>query len=359
MASLLQLEGSWTGREATLAALLVVVAALFLVTLLFSAYAVALRMRNKARDRRRTAFGDRWREPLLLAVADPDAIDALRATIREDERLHFVGFAVQYARRLRGEGRAALRDIVRPYLGDVVARADARSVEVRARAIQTLGMLGLPEHAGRVISALDDPSPLVAMVAARALAQEESPAYAAAVLERLPRFDGWNRRFLASMLAAMGPQVGETLRRALADSQAEPKARAVLAEALQLQGDPLAGDVAVEVLQGTSDRDLQAAALRLLHSVGRPQHAPVVRGFLDSGDAVVRTQALRALGSVGSESDVPRLLEAMADASPWTALSAARAVSAAGARSVLTEIGASESGAAGLARQVLAEGTAS
>ncbi len=359
MGSILQLGGSWTGREATLATLLVLVAALFLATLFFSVHVVVLRLRNRARERRRAIFDDRWRDSLLRAIADPDAIGDLRTLVRENEHLHFVGFAVQYARRLRGEGRAALREIVRPYLGEVVARADATSVEVRARAVQTLGLLGLPEHAEKVISALDDPSPLVAMVAARALAQEESPAYAAAVLERLPRFDGWNRRFLASMLAAMGLQVAGTLRAALADAQVRPSVRAVLAEALQLQGDLLAGDVAVEVLQSAGDPDLQVAVLRLLHAVGRPEHASAVRPFVDAADPAVRASALSALGAVGAESDVPRLLQAMADPLPWIALSAARAANLAGARSALVEIGESESRVAPLARQVLAEGMAS
>jgi hypothetical protein len=73
-------------------------------------------------------------------------------------------------------------------------------------------MLGLPRYASTVVAALDDPSPLVAMVAARSLAQEESTEYAHAVLKRLHRFGGWNRRFLASMLASMGPRVADTLR---------------------------------------------------------------------------------------------------------------------------------------------------
>jgi HEAT repeat protein len=343
------------GRDALLAALVVVVAALFVVTLVFSAYAVSLRMRNRARDRRRARFAARWSEPLLVAVSDPEATAALRADVREEEQLAFVGFAVQYARRLRGEGRDTMRAVVRPYLDRVAQRAEAPSIEVRARAIQTLGMLGLPEHAPRVIAALDDPSPLVAMVAARALAQEESAEYAAAVLARLSRFQGWNRRFLASMLAAMGPQVSATFRGGLADPAVEPRTRAVLAEALILQGDLLAGDVAAQVLAAAVPRDLHVAALRLLHAVGRPDHAPIVREHVTSSDDVVRAQALRALGGVGTTSDVPMLLDAMGDASPWVALSAARAALEAGARSALLEIGRSERSTAALARQVLSE----
>lgn len=331
------------------------VAALFVVTLAFSAYAIALRLHHKARDRIRARFADRWRDRMLLAVADEDEAVALRESIREDERLYFVGFAVQYARRVRGEGREGLRGMVRPYLDQVATRADSPSVEVRARAIQTLGTLGLPEHSARVMSALDDPSPLVAMVAARALAQEESSEYAAAVLSRLARFQGWNRRFLAAMLAAMGARVAATLRDAFADPRGEPRARAVLAEALQIQGDPLAGDVAVEVLGSTTDQDLLASSLRLLHEIGRPEHAAAVRSLCASPDDVVRAQALRTLGSVGSEIDVPSLLEAMEDASPWAALNAARGVLEAGGARVLSEIAASGQPTAVLARQVLSE----
>ena len=292
---------------------------------------------------------------MLLAVSDQDEATALHENIREDERLHFVGFAVQYARRVRGEGLDGLRAMVRPYLDQVALRADSHSVETRARAIQTLGTLGLPEHSARVIAALDDPSPLVAMVAARALAQEEWPEYAAAVLSRLGRFEGWNRRFLASMLASMGAQVSATLRAALADPSGEPGTHAVLAEALQIQGDPLAGDAAVEVLGSATDQDLLASALRLLHAIGRPDHAAAVRSLCASRDDVVRALALRTLGSVGTESDLPSLLAAMEDASPWAALNAARGVLEAGGGRVLSEIAASERASAVLARQVLSE----
>ncbi len=338
-----------------MAALIVVVATLFVVTVVFSMYAVGLRLRHQARDRRRDAFAEKWREPTLGALAAPESIASFTAAIRDDERIHFVGFAVQYARRLRGDGRDTIRALAKPYLGVIARRADSANVEIRARAIQTLGLLGLPEHAPRVMAALDDRSPLVAMVAARALSQEESPEYAAAVLGRLGRFEGWNRRFLASMLAAMGPKVASTLREGLRNAGAEPRARAVLAEALLLQGDPLAGDVAAEVLDTASDRDLQITALRLLASVGRPDHAATVRRHTDAADEVVRAQALRALGAVGSESDVRGLIEAMSDPSPWVALSAARAVLDAGGRSALAEIGSSDRATAAIARQVLSE----
>ena len=331
-----------------------IAAALFVLTLVFAAYVLLLRLRHEARDRQRARYASKWQHPLLLALGDDEAARALQASVREDERLPFVGFAVQFARRLRGGERASLGRLVKPFLGPILERADARRLEVRARAIQTLGTLGLPEHAGRVLAALDDESALVAMVAARALALGQEPAYAQAVLSRLPRFTGWNRRFLASMLASMGPSVTATLRSALADASAESRARAVAAEALRIQGDIGAGDIAAEVLKTSQDKEIVASTLRLLRGVGRPEHAAAVRMHAGSTDPAVRGQALHALGIVGGEGEIPQLVEAMRDPSPWVALNATEGLLAAGGVALLAEMAASGDGVGALARQVLA-----
>jgi len=345
------------GHEPVFGALIAIVAALFIVTLVFSVYAFVLRLRHEARDRERARYASKWKDRILLALADDDEARALQESVEEDERLPFVGFAVQYARRVRGDGREALSRLVKPFLGPIVERADSRRVEIRARAIQTLGTLGLPEHSARLIAALDDPSPLVAMVAARALSFGEAPEYAEAVLSRLHRFTGWNRRFLASMLASMGPSVTATLRAGLADSGAEARSRAVAAEALQIQADLGAGDVAAGVLRTTTDRDLLASTLRLVREVGRPEHAESVRMHVRSPDLAVRAQALHALGTVGGEAEIPQLVEAMRDPSPWAALNATEGLLAAGGGRLLAEMAASGDGVGALARQVLAGGS--
>jgi len=355
MPDLLGLPEVQTLRESAFVGLIVIIGALLLVTIAFSTYAIFLRAAHHSREARWAHLTEQWREPVLSAVADPDTIPAVHDTVGDKQGLHFVRFVLEYARRVRGEEKRTLRELVRPYLGEIAERAGSRSIEVRARAIQTLGTLGLPQHADKVIAALDDPSPLVAMVAARALSREETPQYADAVLARLGRFEGWNRRFLAAMLAAIGPEVSEALRRGLADGDAQPWGRAVQADALHMQGDFLAGDVAAEVLGSTEDHELLTSALRLLADVGRTAHMPAVRAHCASPDVVIRAQALRALGTLGGADEIPRLLGAMDDPSPWAALYAARGVRDAGGREVLTEVAASDHPRALLAGQVLSE----
>jgi len=346
------------GQEGLLA-LMIVVGVLFAGTLVLSTYAVVMRSVHVAQDKETRERTERWRDPVLSAVADPALIPSVQALVGEDDAVPFLSFVIEYARRVRGEERSVLRTLAAPFLPRMAEGGRSRRTEMRAWAVQTLGTLGLPDHEDVVVAALDDPSPLVAMVAARALAREDTPQYAEAVLARLDRFTEWNRLFLASMLAAMGPEVSPSLRAGLSDASASTATRAVMAEALRLEGDFASGDVAAEIVGTTQDRELLASALRLLAAVGRPTHAALVRPLCSSPDAIVRAQALHALGSLGGDEDVPLLVDAMDDTDPWPALYAARGARDAGGREALRRLIAEGGRSASLARQVLAEEGAS
>jgi HEAT repeat protein len=276
--------------------------------------------------------------------------------VGKDEDLYFVDLVLRYARRVRGADRTTLRQLAAPYLTQVATRAQGADVERRARAVQTLGELGLPAHADTVVAALDDASPLVAMIAARALARKETPQYADAVLARLHRFTSWRPSFLASMLSSMGPEVGSVLRRTLGNSSIDPEVRAIAATALRHLHDLDSAPVAAEVLNSEKQRDLLASCLRLLGTVGGPRDLPTVRRLMDSPDFVVRATAVGALGSLGEQSDLARLRQiAVDDESHWVAINAARALREAGDVEVLRKLASSGHDRASVAVQVLAE----
>ncbi len=347
--------GALSLRESALVVLALIIAALLVLAIVFALYTVALRVQNDFRERRRRRLAARWQEPVLVALADPDRIAQVHALVDERDRLQFVHFVLDYARRVRGNERETLRTLAEPYLAPIAQRVWSKRQEVRTRAVQTLGTLGLPHYAGEVVTALDDPSPLVAMVAARALASREHPEYAPAVLRRLHRFETWSRGFLASMLSAIGSEGAPAIRETLSDAEEAPWVRAVAAEALRALKDLEAGDPAAAVVEAEEDPELLAAALRLLSVVGRPEHAGIVRVRCASPDATVRSAALGALGILGDEEDVKRLLGAMADPSPWVAIHAARGLREAGAIQLLSDLADSDHPRALLARQILLE----
>lgn len=344
-----------TLEDAGLLTLIAVILLLLLVTVAFSGYTVLLRVGHEMRQRLWTRLSAEWEGPVLRALADPELASCVHEAVLRRYRSHFVRFVLEYSRRVRGEERSTLREMAQPYLAPLVRRSRSRRVEVRVGAIETLGALGLPVYQKEVLAALDDPSPVVAMVAARALAREEFPEHATPVLARVHRFRHWNPRFLAAMLAAMGTEIAASLRRALADRERPPWVRAVAAEALCIQKNPDAGDVAAGVLAEARDPELLVAALRLLELVGRPEHATAVRALRGSEHVMVRAHALHALGTLGDEGDVPLLLEAIGDPSPWVALHAARGLREAGAADLLAHLSDSDDPRALLAAQVVEE----
>jgi len=244
--------------------------------------AIAFRMRTVSRERTRASRFGEWQTALHGFLYDRSGSERLQPTVDRGATTDFLNFLLLYVRRLEGEERDEIRRLAEPHLSPILEQLQSRSEELRMRVVQTLGELGLPRHADEVIAALDDPSPLVAMVAASTLARTENADYAGEILARLGRFDLWRQDFLAAMLISMGAGATGALRRTLDDDEAPPRVRAVAADALGALNDPLSGDVAARVLGAEVDVELRAASLRLLASVGREDHLPVVRTSLSA-----------------------------------------------------------------------------
>jgi len=316
--------------------------------------AVALRMSNDSKARRWARLEKLW-EPLSLDVvvglAPPDR---LWAQVDRKDRLRFLNYLLRFAKRVSGSERRIVDDLAAPYLDLILPQLARRTPERRARAVQTLSTLGSRRYMDAILRALDDPSPLVAMVAARALARTGTPVYAAGILSRMHRFDQWRPSFLASMLATMGPAVAPALRQALADPSYRPGVRAVAADALRELHDYASADAAARVLEESTDRNLVAATLNLMAHVGRSEHLSAVRRHATSKEPIVRARAIAALGHVGAPEDLPFLVGAFHDDSAWVVLRAGEALLEARATDKLAALARLETPRARLAQQLLA-----
>ncbi|HWO88030.1 MAG TPA: HEAT repeat domain-containing protein [Gemmatimonadales bacterium] len=343
------------GGDRLLGGLVAAVITLTALAALVIGVALYLRARNALVARRWQRLEAQWSAVLLDVMAGDEPPSRLHALVPDSRATLFTDFLARYASRVRGAERLALAEAAAPWLPRLVRRARARDEARRAVAVHTLGLLGMKQYAAEVVRALDDPSPLVAMTAARALAHREHARWAPEILARLPRFDSWNRASLSALLAGIGPAAAPALREALANPAYPPQARAVAGEALRALNDLPAADTAARILRASSDRDLCATCLRLLRATGRPEHLDAVRRHLDSADAVLRAQAAGAFGAIAEPGEVTALLPRLADDSPWVVLEVARALASAGLVALLQSLAGSSSPGAAAAGQALAE----
>lgn len=325
------------------------------VSLLFAAAAVVLRVRNAAVAARWQRVEERWEGRILEALSgDSDGADII-AGLRPGEAPYLTEFLARFVRRVTGPERARLRELARPLLPAAAAGLRARSAETRAIAVETLGLLSRPEDTDVLAAALDDPSPLVAMVAARAIAREGTARHAAAMVAHLHRFQEWRPSYLAAMLAAFGPPIAPSLRAALANPARLPRVRTVACDALARLNDAAAAATAAAILAREEDPELVSAALRLLARVGHAEHLPAIRARIHDPSEAVRLAAVRALGALGGPQDVPLLAGSLTDSSRWVAEHAARGLAAGPGRITLASFAAAGGPEALIASEVLQE----
>lgn len=345
----------WTLTRGVLTALAwsILVLAAFCLTLLLSA--LALRIRNLLMARRWARYEGAW-EPAVFEVMAGGDPAPLIAQVRPRDAPYFVGFLARVGRQVRGVELERLALLAAPFLSHPRAAAQTGSPEERARAVAALGLLGGAGEAALVVKALDDPEPLVAMSAARALTRQRDPAHAGALVRRLDRLDHWRPSFLAAMLAALGRDAAPALRLALQDPTLPARTRAVAAEALLRLSDPESASIAVRVAGETDDPEILTALLRLLERVGGPDALPVIRRLAAADSEAVRVAAFQGLEQLAEEEDLPLLERGLGDPSPWVAIHAARALARGPGRRLLAGRAVETGTDDVLVREALAEG---
>lgn len=336
-----------------------VVNSLFVLSLLASGLvilAILLRIRNDRLQQTRRQLEAEWR-PLLMEVLMGERLLAdLQQRIAPRHRFFFLEFVYRFARRVQGEDFHTLCLLARPFLPHIRNELKKSTPEERARRLQILGLLGFEDYRDEIIAALDDPSPLVAIVAFRQLARPDHPEYASLLVKKLPRVRRFSHEMLASLLAGMGSSVLPPLREALRDPTRPAWIRAIAANVLAHLNDPTAGFLAAQALQSPDlAPELATALLRLLGVVGTSEMIPVLTSYLEHPNEAVRAEAVRAFGQIGGPESVSLLRQALDDPSPWVAFFAATALQQLGQNELLRQIAESDHPRHDLVRQVLAE----
>jgi HEAT repeat protein len=333
----------------------VAAAILLVASCAFATLALALRVDNEAKARRWERLVGRWEPAMLEILAGAAPPEAIHERVDRKDAPLFLSFLLGYARRLRGEEQELVREMAEPYLPVVVPMVQRGTTESRGNAVLMLARMGLPRYAGVVASALDDESPIVAMIAARSLVRPGHEEHFPRVLAHLPRFAHWSRSFLSGMLSTGGALVAPLLRDVLEDRERDPLVRAVASDALRELNDLPSVEVAVHVLPEETDRELVAGCLRILKHLGHAGHVSLVRGMVANLDPVIRAAAVSTLGAIGGKAEIPILQAQLDDTSFWVSLEAARGLMALGDYATLHRLAASEGPWSTLARQVLAE----
>lgn len=337
---------------------MVLLLSLYMVVLICIAIALVLmtlrlHRKNQQTAKKWTEMEQRWQPLLMRAIGGEAWPEEVQKNIYPGEGFYFIDYLMRHAEKLSGESRKQATRLAAPYLPQLIKRIKKGDAEQRARAILTLSILAPEDHQSRMVEALEDPSPLVATMAARALAENGAIEYLKPILEKMPRFRSWSQNYLVSMLVSLGKAQPEQLREALVLSHQPNWVKTVIIKALTEINDWNTLPLAVQFLQEDAHREVQAASLQFLARIGHNGLLDLIRKKCHHEDFVIRLNAVKALANLGSEKDRELMLQLLHDPSQWIAYQAALALKSTHNLDDLLQIALSTHPRSELAKEVL------
>ena len=119
--------------------------------------AIGLRFTNQRTARRKERRAKRWEPAMLEVLGGAAPPEAIHDRVDEKDGMLFLSFLLGYAKLLRGEERALVREMAAPYLPLVIPRLGRGVAESRGNAVLMLARMGMPTYATEVAGALSDP----------------------------------------------------------------------------------------------------------------------------------------------------------------------------------------------------------
>lgn len=336
------------------------VAALVISVAVVAQQTVSLRYANMRKEK---AWADReavWRPMMVKVLAGESPPGHLQALVTSADRFLFIDFLTRYASRFDDHERRMIETMAEPHLPLILPRLHSPDLDLRTRAVMTVGMLGTSSHAGLLVEALEAEEPLIVLTAARALCRLQDEECVRAVLERIHVANAWSINFLSRVLASAGAAAKVPCREVLRDTRRSPWIRILTAETLRVVHDLASPEVARDLIRSepSTPRDVLCACLRLIRDLGTERHLDAARDLWGAEDDAVRLSAVSALGGAGTREDLPRLRLMIQDDNQWVVWAAIRGILELGDRGFLEDLVASGHTAGPAAAAVLAEAAA-
>jgi HEAT repeat protein len=198
-----------------------------------------------------------------------------------------------------------------PDLAGAMETLEHPEAQKRASAARTLGLAGHQGAEEILLAALCDPDPGVSLAAAEALGRINDPAAASGLLIALEHPSERVRGNAARAAGMMGLEAAVKPLRSMLLSGEGPEV-SMAAEALSRIGSPAAIDALLAALSDSRPTPRWHAAMAGLESLGQPAVAPLA-AMLESQEAHVRSNAVQALGWIGSPSATEALVSRLKD----------------------------------------------
>lgn len=297
----------------------------FALTLLLFTVILGVRWTHARRGRRRAHLLARWREIFTRSIVElPASVPALSAAEARDVLPQWAYFAEF----LQGECRDNLAHVAQLAELDLYAKWNLRSRSTRDRliAIQALGSLRDPEYTRVLRPLARADNPYLSLAAAHALMRISPREVVDEIIGLISTRPDWAPARVMAILREAGPAVvSEPLARAVV--QAEPAYQPLLVLYLETADDAVALEAIRRVIGQSHDPQVIATCLYRLRGIVHPESLRILRHYLADTNWILQLHAVSGIGRLGTEDDIPDLVQMLRHKRFWVRYRAAQALS--------------------------------
>jgi hypothetical protein len=299
---------------------------IIILSLLMLIAVFLLRIRLVMVQRRQRFFEAQW-QPLLAECVF--GVPAEIPQVPPKMRYHFLRVWNFHHESLAGASRANLEALAASmHLGEI-ARELMHTGNLRERliAVMTIGHLRDRTQWHELRDLVAHPSPMLSLLAARALIDIDAPSTLAWLITVMAARDDWPLSRVVTILREVGPDlvtlplIGAAEAAARGEGGDTQVARLLkMMEVAHIEHvSPFVGKIARE----DKSPELIASALRLMQD---PRDLDIVRIHTKHESWFVRATAIQTLGRIGGKSDMQFLIDMLSDTHWWVRYRAARAL---------------------------------
>lgn len=281
------------------------------LTLLLVLAAVVLRIARQRRQHREQAFLSIWRPLLLSSLAS--SVPADLPSLPADERVPFLKLWNSLMRNAGGEAARNLIDVARAIGCDRFARRMLHHGNRAECLLATIALGHLCDQVAReaLTTRTLSADSITSLHAFHALVRIDAETTAAELTPLMLARADWPIAQVAAIVQTVQQAFTPALLTASTETRAAHLPRTLrLMEALHLAPP----DAVLPILLTQDDTETVTGALRTAHDRTMLQQ---IRPLLQHSDWRIRLQAARAVGRLGEQSDVSRLVPLLADVEWW------------------------------------------
>ncbi len=303
---------------------------LLVLVFLLLVYALYLRVRHNMHLGRLAGKQREWERLLLLYLSGDLNDDNVRDhPLDFDDWMDFGGFIEGYLLDIKGEDREAVVRFVdlMGFSCHLVAALDSKDQWERIYSAFYLGQIGYAPAEEKLREHVYDSSPLVSVNAVDALNRIGSTRDLHRIIKYVLGVGDIGMSRMIDIVGGYGGEIDGVLLRLLDDNELSERALRIVIDVLASRNVLDAVPKIMSIAYKTSNTELIIGCIKALGEFGEPESLDFLMAHLSSPNWVVRSQAVRALGSISSPLIIPELkIRLQMDENYWVRLYSAQTI---------------------------------